>query len=219
MNAGLQAQLRAAAQAQMAADSAHDIAHLDRVWANAQAIAASHHGIDRAALCAAAYLHDLVNLPKDAPNRAQASALSAQAAMPLMARLGMAPPSMDIARHAIEAHSFSTGITPQTPEACILQDADRLDALGAIGIARTFLVSGALARPLYDAADPFAQKRPLQDGAFAIDHWPIKLLRLPQTMQTDAGRAMARARVAVMRQYLAALAAELGQPVPQNWGL
>lgn len=219
MSHALQAQLRAEAQAQMAADSAHDIAHLDRVWANAQAIAASFDGIDHAALCAAAYLHDLVNLPKDAPNRAQASRLSAQAARPVMARLGLAAASVDLACHAIAAHSFSAGIAPQTPEARILQDADRLDALGAIGIARTFLVSGALARPLYDAADPFAQSRPLDESAFAIDHWPAKLLRLGEAMATDAGRRMARARLAVMRQYLHALAAELGQPLPQDWGL
>lgn len=69
--------------------------------------------------------------------------------------------------HAIEAHSFSAGIAPQSLEAKIVQDADRLEALGAIGLARVFAVSGALGVPLFDAHDPFADARVLDDRAFA----------------------------------------------------
>jgi uncharacterized protein len=73
-------------------------------------------------------------------------------------------------------------------EACIVQDADRLEALGAIGLARVFAVSGALGVALFDAEDPFADARTLDDRKFALDHFQTKLLRLPETMQTEIGR-------------------------------
>ena len=100
----------------------------------------------------------------------------------------------------------------------ILQDADRLDALGAIGIARTFAVSGALGRPIYDAADPFSQIRDLDDRNYAIDHWPAKLLRLPALMNTDSGKALARQRIILMKSFLTQLACELDTALPPDWG-
>ncbi len=200
----------------MAQDSAHDLAHLDRVWANAQAIADGEGGADMVVLCAAAYLHDLVNLPKDAPDRAQASMRSAQAAAPHLATLGMTPDRITATQHAIAAHSFSAGIPPETPEARILRDADRLDALGAIGIARAFAVSGALDRALYHANDPFAATRTPDDQSFSLDHWPAKLLRLPDGMSTETGRRIAQARVATMLRFARDLAAEIGH-APNGW--
>ena len=94
--------------------------------------------------------------------------------------------------HAIEAHSFSAAIPPRTLEAKIVQDADRLESLGAIGLARVFAVAGALNTILFDAEDPFADRRALDDRKYALDHFQCKLLRLPETMQTDKGKAMAQ---------------------------
>jgi len=121
--------LRKIAHKQMQQDPAHDLAHLDRVWANAQVIARDEGDVDLRVLLAAAYLHDLVNLPKDAPNRTQASSLSAEAAAPILHDLGFSEAGIAAAGHAITAHSFSAGITPENIEAKILRDADRLDAL------------------------------------------------------------------------------------------
>lgn len=186
-------------------DSAHDLAHVLRVWANAQDIAAHEPRADLELLYAATMLHDLVNLPKDAPNRAEASRLSARDAQPIARQAGLPEAKLAALAHAIEAHSFSAGIAPQTLEAKILQDADRLDALGAIGIARMFAVSGALGRPLYDPADPRAQNRALDDTSFAIDHFETKLFQLHETMQTERGRSLAKARTLYMRRFLAEL--------------
>lgn len=213
----LRQRLRAIAAHEMVADSAHDMAHLDRVWANAQAIAAGEGGADMDVLCAASYLHDLVNLPKDAPDRAQASRLAARAAAPHLAALGMDAGQIAATRHAIEAHSFSAGIAPRTPEAAILRDADRLDALGAIGIARAFAVAGALGRAIHAPDDPFATARTLDDSAFAVDHFATKLLRLPEGMLTVTGRAIAQARAAAMRRFLADLAGEIAAAPPDHW--
>ncbi len=165
-------------------------------------------------LMAACYLHDLVSLPKDHPERHLAARQSAAAAGPILRGLGFSDEQSAAAAHAIEAHSFSAGIEPVSPEAMILRDADRLEALGAIGLARCFAVSGALGRALFDGADPFATARALDDRAFAVDHFAAKLLKLPESMLTDAGRRMARARAAVLRRYLDELADELGADRP-----
>lgn len=116
--------------------------------------------------------------------------------------------------HAIEAHSFSAAIAPQSEEAKIVQDADRLEALGAIGLARVFAVSGALNNSLFDARDPFADLRELDDKTYALDHFQCKLLRLPKTMQTEKGRAMAVHNARFLVQFMAKLSAELrGEPM------
>ena len=129
----------------------------------------------------------------------------------------LVPDQIRAIQHAIEAHSFSAGITPETPEARILRDADRLDALGAIGVARNFSVSGALGRSLYDPADPFAEHRPLDDLAYSVDHWKVKLLALPGDMLTDAGKLIAQKRTHGMIRFLEEFAEEIGHSLPYDW--
>ena len=217
MSLTLQAALRAAlVQAGTAADTAHDLAHAERVWHLSAAIAGEEGVPAGPVLMAAAYLHDLVSLPKDHPDRALASRHSAQAAGPVLRALGFSDTDCDACAHAIEAHSFSAGIEPVSIEAKILRDADRLEALGAIGLARCFAVSGALGRALFDGADPFAKGRTLDDRSFAVDHFAVKLLTLPDTMLTAAGRRLAHARAGVLRSYLDQLAEELGVD-PSGW--
>jgi HD superfamily phosphodiesterase len=99
---------------------------------------------------------------------------------------------------------------PRTPEAAVVQDADRLDALGAVGIARTFLVAGSLGSALAHPTDPFPTRRPPDDRRFAVDHFYAKLLTLAGTMRTDAGRAEAERRTAFLRTFLHHLADEFG---------
>jgi uncharacterized protein len=192
-------------------DASHDIHHSRRVLSSALRIAAMEGGADELVLTAAAYLHDIVNLPKNSPDRAQASRLSAAAAAPILARNDFPQARIAAVQHAIEAHSFSANIPPTTLEAKILQDADRLEAVGAIGIARVFYIAGKLDTALFDGGDAFAQERELDDRRFAVDHFEVKLLRLEETMQTDAGRRIARERTEVMRQFLRQLGTELGQ--------
>ncbi|NOD48696.1 MULTISPECIES: HD domain-containing protein [unclassified Ruegeria] len=214
-SADLRTRLRAVVAHRMETDPAHDLAHLDRVWTNAQAIADDQ--TDMSVLLAASYLHDLVNLPKDDPDRYLASRKSAMESEPILQDLGYNSNQIRAIQHAIEAHSFSADITPKTAEARVLRDADRLDALGAIGIARNFSVSGALGRTLYDAADPFAQNRPLDDLHFSLDHWKVKLLGLPGDMLTQTGRQIAEQRTTRMIRFLEEFGEEIGNSLPQSW--
>jgi uncharacterized protein len=198
-------------------DDAHGLNHLRRVWHNAQCIAETEPGADTLVLLAAAYLHDLVNLPKDSLERASASRLSATKAMPILAQMGLDPGRVTAIAHVIEAHSFSAGIEPRTIEARILQDADRLEALGVIGLARCFYTGGKAGSALWAAEDPFGRKgRDLDDHRYALDHFPLKLLRLDQSMCTREGRRLAEERILVLRDFLDQLARELGELPPSG---
>jgi uncharacterized protein len=206
-----QAQFRTAIAAHWAdvTDGAHDLGHLDRVWANAQEIAIEVGGADLEVLLPAAYFHDAINLPKNHPDRARASQASADWAAAYLAQTGFPKSKIPAVAHAIAAHSFSAAISPETLEAEILQDADRLEALGAIGIARMFHVGGAMGGLLFDADDPMALNRPLDDKRFSLDHLEVKLFPIAQTMRTAPGREMALMRVEWMRSFRSRLLREL----------
>lgn len=194
-------------------DGSHDTSHLARVWANARVIQAAEGG-DAELLAAAVLLHDCVAVEKSSPLRAQASRLAAERARGILAGLGWDGTRIEAAAHAIAAHSFSAGIAPETLEARILQDADRLEALGAIGIARLFYTAGRMGSLFYDQDDPRAERRALDDRSFANDHFRAKLLRLEGGFQTPTGRRLARERTRLVADFLAAFEAEIGLPDP-----
>ena len=191
-------------------DGAHDLSHLLRVWRNAASIVATEPTADAELVAASVILHDCVAVEKSSPLRSQASRLAAERARTLVADLGWTDARIGALAHAIEAHSFSAAIEPLTLEACILQDADRLDAIGAIGIARCFYTGGRMESLLYDPDDPAAEARPLDDRRYAIDHFEAKLFRVADGFRTKAGQAMARDRTATMRGFVAAFHAEVG---------
>lgn len=190
-------------------DIAHDDSHIRRVVANARALAATEQA-DLAVVIPAAWLHDCVTVPKDSPVRPQASQMAAAAAGTFLHEAGYPAQYIPAIQHAIAAHSFTAGIPPTTREAQVVQDADRLDSLGAIGTARCLMLGATLGRALYSETDPFAASRPPDDLSYTIDHFYVKLLRLARTMQTAAGRAEAERRTVWMRQFLDQLAGELG---------
>jgi uncharacterized protein len=198
----------AAAVADADGDGAHDASHLDRVWRNAQTLLADYPAADALVVLAACYLHDLVNVPKNDPRRAMASRLSAELARERLAQLGFPADKLDGVAHAVAAHSFSAAIPATTLEARIVQDADRLDGLGTVGLARMFYIAGRMGSALAHGSDPLGSTRMLDDRTYALDHIPVKLALLPGMMQTDAGRRLAAARLAVLDDFRNAFAGE-----------
>lgn len=182
----------------VADDGSHDAAHLIRVWKNARRILAEEGG-DPKLLAAAVLLHDCVAVEKNSPLRAEASRLAAEKASALLAAEGWNTADVAAVAHAILTHSFSANIEPQTLEAKILQDADRLDAIGMMGAARCFYIAGRMGSGLYDPMDPLAESRPLDDKAFAIDHFEVKLFKLAEGFRTAAGARMAGERTERLR--------------------
>lgn len=174
----------------MTLDPGHDEMHLVRVVRNALWFG---EGGDRDVIIPAAILHDLVNYPKDDPRRSRASLHSADLACKLLNKYcgyNNSHQENQIA-HVIEAHSWSAGITPTTLEAKAVQDADRIDALGYLGIVRLFTVNGSLGRAIMHSTDPLAIHRRLDDSKYGLDHFACKLSKLYKTMQTEKGRQIA----------------------------
>jgi uncharacterized protein len=193
----------------MTADPAHDITHVQRVVQNTIQLTKTENG-NAAVSVPAAWLHDCVSVAKDSPLRKQASKLAAREAIRFLESVNYPPGLLAQIYHAIEAHSFSANIPTETLEASIVQDADRLEAVGAIGIARCLLTGGSMGTPLYEPTDPFAENRDLDDRRYTLDHFYCKLLGLVDTMKTEAGKAEAVKRTNYIKAFLKQLGSEIG---------
>jgi uncharacterized protein len=189
-------------------DPAHDRGHVLRVVANAKVIAAIE-GARLDIVIPAAWLHDCVIMPKNSEQRQTASIMAARRAAAFLKESKFSPEYIPAIEHAIAAHSFSANIEAETLEAKVVQDADRLDAIGAIGIARCFAVGGALGTQFYDLDEPFPGARQADDRAYVIDHFYVKLLQLIDQMGTNSGRQEAERRTTYMRQFLLQFGSEL----------
>ncbi len=181
-------------------DPAHDTLHVSRVVSNARAIASREHA-DPFIVEAAAWLHDIVQLPKGSGPAGESARQSAHEASIFLTGLGLDREDVAAIAHAIETHSFSGGLKPDTIEAAVVQDADRLDALGAIGLARLWVVAGTLGSDLYHGSDPAATARDLDDRRYGLDHIAAKLIKLPGLMNTATGKAMAKERASFVSSF------------------
>jgi len=204
-------QIRELAEREMqGADPGHGIDHVARVVSNTLRLIPIEKA-DPMICLPAAWLHDSILLPKNSIDRSKASRLAADHAVELLRKIGYPEPTIPEIHHAIEAHSFSAGIPCRTIEARVVQDADRLEALGAIGIARCLQTGAILRQPLYHPVSPFPFDREVNDRAQSIDHFFAKLLKLPATMQTQAGKEEATLRTEIMIAFLKSLCRELDQ--------
>jgi uncharacterized protein len=191
-------------------DPAHDMLHVKRVVAQAKLFAAEEVDVNNRVLIAASWLHDVISRESDDGMRAPSSVRSAKlAAEFLHSENLLGAEEIDRVKHAIAAHGHTAGIEPETVEARIVWDADRIDALGAIGIARCAIVGGRFGARLYNEAEPFPADREIDDRSYIIDHFYNRLFRLEETFLTRAGRREAGRRTAYMRAYIEELKKEI----------
>ena len=189
-------------------DLAHDFEHVMRVYNNAQKISKKEKANQKLVL-SAALLHDIVSYPKSNKRSKLSSLESANKSKLILKEFDFTSEEITIVSNAIADHSFSQNKIPQTLEGKILQDADRLDALGAIGIARVFATSGFLNRPFYNIDDPFCNKRNPDDDLWAVDHFFNKLLKLESMMNTKSGKIEAKKRTKILKDFLNQLKQEI----------
>ena len=206
-------------------DGSHDISHFYRVRRNglllADDLSAQSMNCDRTVVEVACLLHDVVNLPKNSPDRKNASELASLKAYGICVGYDaefMTEEWLTKMREAIKYHSFSAEMERTEPlkvcnegepkrapslceEALCVQDADRLDAIGPIGIARCFYVCGSLGGAICDTVDPLAKNRPLDDRKYGLDHFEVKLCKLEGMMKTPLGRQLAKKRTETLREF------------------
>jgi len=190
-------------------DSAHNFSHCLRVLKNAFEIAQTEGG-EPDIFIAASFLHDICNFPKNHPKRKLSSEYSAQKAAEVMQPLEFDQKIIDATKDAILHHSFSRGSTPKLLESRVFQDADRLDSIGAIGIARTYATGAKFDALLYNLEDPFLKtNRTPDDKLNTLDHFFVKLLKLENLMLTPTGKKLAHERTVFMQTFIKTLKNEI----------
>ena len=189
-------------------DAAHDFDHIMRVFKNAQNICKKENANEKLVL-SAVLLHDVISYPKSDKRSKLSSIKSAEESKKILKKFNFTKEEIQIISDAIRDHSFSRNVVPATLEGKILQDADRLDAIGAIGIARVFAVGGSEKRPFYNIKDPFCKGRTPNDKIWTLDHFYRKLLKLESLMNTKSGKIEAKKRTRVLKDFLNELKKEI----------
>ena len=198
---------------------AHDIWHVTRVYSWALRLA-NEAGASPDLAGAAALVHDLVPIPKDSPDRAKGGERSAIASAPLLQQAGYSHSEISVIVSAVQTSSWSRGLEPQNPVGVVLQDADRLDAIGALGVMRCIATAQHMSKPeragrFYAPHDPVALlPRSLDDRRQALDHFRAKLLKLQAGMRLPSAQQEAQKRHAVMEAFMDAVRRELGACSP-----
>lgn len=189
-------------------DPGHDFAHIMRVVETCKNIGTQAKA-NLEILIPAALLHDVVNVPKNHPERNQASQKASEVAQKILKSVEYSDEEINLISTVIVEHSYSLGKKPSSIESGVLQDADRLDALGAIGIMRTVSCGCLLKASYYDIDDPFAKARTLNDKKFTVDHFFTKLFKLTETFNFKETKIEGGKRIKFMYQFLDQLKNEI----------
>ncbi|WP_297464166.1 HD domain-containing protein [Thermococcus sp.] len=173
-------------------EGTHGFSHVERVL-NLCINIGRKEGADLEVLALAALLHDVAR-PLESAGKVEDHAVEgARIARRFLRGLGYPEEKVEAVVHAIESHRFSRGPEPKTLEAKILSDADKLDAMGAVGIARVFMYSGEHGRSIEDS----------------IKHFREKILKLKDLMYTETGRRLAEERHRFTREFIERMEREM----------
>lgn len=195
------------------ADAAHDFDHVLRVWAMALRLAIAE-GADRDVVEAAALLHDTGRAEELATGRSHA-AISAERARVFLANRD--PAFVEAVADAIATHSFRAGLPPATLEAKVLFDADKLDSIGAIGIARAYAIAGLCGQRLWaEVEDGYLERKlgqtrhmDLTSAHTPVHEFAFKLGRVASVLFTDTARQIAATRHQFMVDFFRQLESEV----------
>ena len=179
---------------------AHDWHHVQRVATLAETLA-EEYDPDERILFSAVWLHDIGRGREDRGEIEDHAEWGAEEAKTILAEFGADEDEIRAVQHCIRSHRFSNDVEPETLEAQLLSDADNLDALGAVGIARNFCYGGEHDEPMHDPDLPLDADE-TRAGATSMNHFHKKILRLPGRMYTDAGRRVADERRAFVETFI-----------------
>jgi len=207
--------IKTAAQKYLSCKS-HDFEHSERVYRNCLLIAKNEKDVDYEILETAAFLHD-IGESKEATckdgsiDHAKEGAKMAQS---ILEKIGFPKEKIKTVKHCIESHRFKNNIVPKTIEAKILFDADKIDSLGVIGVARHFMWIGKYNAYLYKEPEDVSlylkenftsgeNGRIKDKSAHSCQiEYKIKLKNLPKKLYTKTGKAIAKKRLGYFKNFL-----------------
>lgn len=201
--------------------SGHSIDHVKRVYHLCCRIAQGEENVDMDVLEAAAMLHDIAREREsnDQSGETDHAILGAALSMSILRAHGYPKGQIEQIQHCIETHRFRSGHEPRTIEAKILFDADKLDAIGAVGIARTFMLAGQFGQPILSddlAARDNKMGNAVTNGRLkdVSKHTPfmeyeVKLKKIPERLYTNTGKQIAEERMSIMDTFFTRLKQEI----------
>lgn len=200
--------------------SAHSLDHVYRVYNNCMLLSRDEKDVDMDVLIPAALLHDIARVKEseDKTGKIDHALLGSEMAADILKELGYEEDKIKHIKHCISAHRFRTGNEPKTIEAKILFDSDKLDVLGAAGIARTFMLAGQFGQRLTvdEEIGDYLKKNTVENGRIKdvskhnpLIEYEIKFKRIPEKLYTDKAREIGRERLKFMEQYFNRLELEL----------
>lgn len=183
------------------ARGSHDWEHTLRVFSLCKRIG-SQEGADMDVLLVAAYLHDIGRSYQDASNGAVChAAKGAEMAIPIVAKLPLSEKQKENVIHSVRSHRFRGNQPPQTTEAKVLFDADKLDAIGAVGVARAFLFAGEVGARLHSPGLNVEETAPYSEHDTGYREYKVKLSKIRDRILTPAGKQLASERHDFMAQF------------------
>jgi uncharacterized protein len=220
-------QLRAIVEKEMeGASPAHDVDHVMRVYDICLKLAKNYPSVDLEILKTSALLHDIARLREDKHGHSHSlnvdhAVLGAEMSVEILKSLGYSDEKIERIVHCIRTHRFRGGNLPMTLEARILSDADKLDVLGATGIARSFTIGGECGQRIYSGipVDEYVKKNFVGgkvNGRIidSSEHSPnlefeTKFKQVPEKLYTEEARKIAEQRLGFMEQFFERLKKEI----------
>jgi uncharacterized protein len=183
------------------ARGSHNWDHTLRVRRLCERIGAAE-GVDMDVLLVSAYLHDIARSQQDDSNGAVCHAeKGAQLAAAIVNKLPLTAGQKDNILHCIRSHRFRGSHKPRTPEARVLFDADKLDAIGAVGVARAFLFAGEVGARLHSESADVEKTRPYTVDDTGYREFKVKLFKIKDRILTRAGQELAADRHVIMEEF------------------
>lgn len=200
--------------------SAHNLDHVFRVYNLCLLIAKHEEGVDLEVLIPSAMLHDIARVEesKDKTGELDHAILGSEIAEDILRKLQYEEEKIQRIKHCIRAHRFRTGNEPTTIEAKILFDSDKLDAIGAIGIARTFMLSGQFGQRLTvkEPLNEYIESNTVENGRLkdVSKHTPfieyeVKFKKIPDKLYTKKAKEIGKERLKFMEEYFNRLQMEI----------
>lgn len=200
--------------------SAHNLDHILRVYNLCLLLAKYEAEVDLEILIPSALLHDIARVKEsqDKSGKIDHAILGGEIAEDILRKLEYGEEKIEKIKHCITTHRFRTGNEPKTIEAKILFDADKLDVIGAIGIARTFMLAGQFGQRLTadDSINNYLKNNTVENGRLkdVSKHTPfieyeLKFKKIPEKLYTNKAKEIGRQRLEFMNEYFNRLNIEI----------